>query len=147
MAPRIYTTSTGMNRDKQSRKGFLISLIIASVGVLGALLIYIYVFRPTDAQITVATTFALIIFVVSLTTIFISYPSFNVGRKRFRVEQVFTNISDEGYSEKLKTASKDYLNGEINEEEFFNEIGKKSTTEEKIIEALNKVKVLKTGKI
>ncbi len=136
-----------MDKDKQYRKRFLVSLIIASIGVLGALLIYIYVFRPTDAQITEATIFALIIFVVSLTTIFISYRSFNIGRKGFGVEQVFTNISDEGYSEKLKRASKAYLNEEINEEEFFNEIGKKSTTEERIIEALNKVKVLKTGRI
>jgi len=147
MASRIYTTSTGMNNDKQSRKSFLVTLMFAAIGVLGALLIYIYVFRPTDAQITEAATFALIIFVVSLTTIFISYGSFNIGRKRFGVEHVFTNISGEGYSEKLKTASKAYLNGEINEEEFFNEIGKKGATEEKIIEALNKVKVLKTGKI
>ena len=147
MGSRIYSVSTGLNKDKQSRKRFLVSLIIASIGILGALLIYIYVFRPSDGRITEASTFASIVFVVSLTTIFISYSSFNVGRKRFGVQQVFTNISDEGYGEKLKTASKAYLNGEINEEEFFNEIGKKGATEEKIIEALNKVKDLKTGAI
>lgn len=146
MTSQIYQMSESFG--KKNRKGYapFFLILILSALILTALLSYIFLLKPTSSKIDTTSTFALIVFIDILVTILVSSRRSGYGRAGFSLEGFFSNSPDRDYSQKLGKATRSYLDGKIDKDQFFREIGKKTKMEEDILEALNNMLLSKSTK-
>ena len=143
MEPKTFKVTDKFSIGKRDYLIYFIVILVTSISLFASLEIYITLFKPTTNQINLAGQFALIVFVVILTSVFVTGIHNGFGKRRVFLESIYSTSGDADSNGRLKEAAQGYLSGKPDKDGFFEMIGKRTSMEENILKSLDNIKLKK----